>query len=447
MKDMKLLIDCGGSSVKIKRYVQGVLRPHTYPFKPASLEGFYQCIEDMVKDNDPSANPRVAGIAISVCGEYDYVNEVVLGCGAYPFLKGNLKDKLVERFKCRNVHIVNDGDAHALALKALLDHEGVSSESAINLSLGTAVGFGILDWRGNLLHSCHGHNWEVGNWRCDTRAGNNEQWWALGSQGLKSLEAECGGPKAYVIYGQRLCHFFGRDLVPVFHPKIIGLSGGIVAAHFQEIEEGIRKECVQNGYCEQGAPLNGVDVYLSLEKDSVMRGLACLLERDESSVSNGTIDSVKSAGEQSDELLRKIALEDVPENCPCSLLAVHAGQVICAENAGDAPLVANRPRCLGEWETFLLLKNADGSYSLKSLANTKYVSARPLPDGHLIAEACKVDAWERFELKKVPGKSGVFTLWSRFTQKYVSVDESEGNVLMANRDDAGAWEEFRVIFS
>lgn len=272
MSGMKLLIDCGGSSVKIKRYVRGVLRS-THPFKPSSLEEFYGCIEEMARDNDPSAAPRMAGMAISICGEYDYVNEEVLTCWAYPFLIGRLRDKLVARFKCDTVRIVNDGDAHALALKAVRGH----TASAINLSLGTAVGFGALDWRGKLLHTCQGHNWEVNCWKCDTRAETKDLYWVLGSQGLKSLEATYG-KDAYVYFGQRLCHFLGRDLVQVFHPKIIGLSGGIVSGHLSDIEEGIRRECQLRGYRAPGGALKDVDIYLSPDKDSVMKGLAGLLD-------------------------------------------------------------------------------------------------------------------------------------------------------------------------
>ena len=460
MNDMKLLIDCGGSSVKIEQYVQGV-RSATHPFKPKSLDEFYKCIEDMARDNNPSAEPCVAGIAISLCGEYDYINEEVISCWAYQFLIGKLRDNLAERFKCRNVRIVNDGDAHALALKSLYVQRGLRSTSAINLSLGTAVGFGILDWRGDLLHTCQGHNWEVGHWQCDTKASHKEQYWALGSQGLKSLEQEYGNPNAYIYYGQRLCHFLGRDLVPIFHPKILGLSGGIVAAHFHDIEEGIRRECEIRGYCAQCAPLNGIDIYLSQEKDSVMRGLADLLDRDETTGIIGAVlkavKTVKSAVSQTGKLLRKLVINDtnkrgvcakweetIPENRTCSLVAAHAGFVVCAENGGSAPLIANRPSCSGAWEAFLLLKNIDGSFSLKSLANDKYVSARPLPDARLIAEAPKVDEGEKFDLRKVPGKDATFTLRSRHTQKYVSVDENKGNVLMADRDVADTSEEFHI---
>ena len=133
----------------------------------------------------------------------------------------------------------------------------------------------------------------------------------------------------------------------------------------------------------------------------------------------------------------------IPVNRPCALLAVNVGQAVCAENGGRASLVANRQTCGGSWETFIIVNIDDGSFSLKSAANDKFVSA--FPDGRMIAQGSVVDAWEKFDLKPVQGKDGVFTLWSRNTQKYVSVDENKGNVLIADRDVADTWEEFRIF--
>ena len=233
----------------------------------------------MVQKGGNSSTPNIEGIAVSICGEYDYVNEEVLSCWHYPFLKGNLRSDLEEEFGCSNVHIVNDGDAHVLALKADYSRNDLECPtSAANLSLGTFVGFGLLDWKGDLLHNCQGHNWEVGNWQCDTREDAKDLSSALGSSGLRILEERYGSPDAYIYYGHRLCHFLGRDLVPLFRPKIIGLSGGIVADHYQEIEEGIRRERAMCHYRESGKPLDSVDIHFLTERDSVMRGLAGLLE-------------------------------------------------------------------------------------------------------------------------------------------------------------------------
>ena len=73
---MKILIDVGGSGVKIKRYSQGRLQPDTPKFKPTSFEEFCDVISQVAKEGDPSADPLIEGIAISLAGEYDYVNEV-----------------------------------------------------------------------------------------------------------------------------------------------------------------------------------------------------------------------------------------------------------------------------------------------------------------------------------------------------------------------------------
>lgn len=285
--DMNLLVDCGGSSVKISRYVRGILR-HTHPYHPKTLGNFYNCLEEMAKDGNPAACPHITGIAISICGEYDYVNEEVVKCWAYPFLEGKLKDKLMGRFQCGKVRIVNDGDAHALALKSVYAQKGVNPVSAINLSLGTSVGFGLLDGSLNLLHANNGHNWEIGDWQCETKATHKDVYWALGSKGLKELEDQHanGSPDAFILYGERLCHFLGEKLAPKFHPKIIGLSGGIVAAHLKDIKEGILRECEERHYRDKGGPLDGVDIYLSPEKDSVMRGLADLLNQNRHPILN-----------------------------------------------------------------------------------------------------------------------------------------------------------------
>ena len=136
--------------------------------------------------------------------------------------------------------------------------------------------------------------------------------------------------------------------------------------------------------------------------------------------------------------------EDVPENRSSAVVGIHTGKVVCAEKAGNDPLVANRSICLGAWELFSLVKNADGSFSLKSLANDKYVSANPNKGGLLAAEGQRVDEWEKFDIKKVTGEGGTFTFWARSTQKYVSVDETLGNKLIANRDVVEDWEKFRI---
>lgn len=133
--------------------------------------------------------------------------------------------------------------------------------------------------------------------------------------------------------------------------------------------------------------------------------------------------------------------------CKCDLVGVNTGKMIHAEDSADGQLVANLGACDGKSGLFTLIKNDDGSFSLKSEENGKFVSAVPLSYGdcRLVVNGPKIDAWEKFELKSVENSSDVFTIRSLITGKYVSVDENIGNRLFANRDVADAWERIRII--
>ena len=272
---MKILIDVGGSGVKIKRYLQGRLQPATQRFKPTTFDEFCDAISQVAKEGKKSA---VEGIAISLAGEYDYANEEVTRCCSYPFLVGKLRNRLASRFKCR-VRIVNDGDAHVLALKNSYKERHLDLGSAVNFALGTGVAFGILDQKGKLLHSCRGYNWEVGNWQCDSRAPNKDLWWALGSNGLSDLEDRLGRPQAYRTFGARLCYFLGHNFVPVFRPKVIGLSGGIVTGHISDIKAGFEDECNARGFRGEWGSLRDIVINWSWDEDFVMLGLEKLIKR------------------------------------------------------------------------------------------------------------------------------------------------------------------------
>jgi hypothetical protein len=72
------------------------------------------------------------------------------------------------------------------------------------------------------------------------------------------------------------------------------------------------------------------------------------------------------------------------------------GKYVCAENAGASPLVANRDAA-GLWETFTLVRNPDGSVSLKAAVNAKYVCADNAGAAPLIANRDAIGAWESFD--------------------------------------------------
>jgi hypothetical protein len=70
---------------------------------------------------------------------------------------------------------------------------------------------------------------------------------------------------------------------------------------------------------------------------------------------------------------------------------------VCAENAGAAPLVANRAAA-GGWETFTRVDNADGSVSFRAQVNGRYVAAENAGAAPLIANRTAIGTWEKFDL-------------------------------------------------
>jgi type 1 glutamine amidotransferase len=72
------------------------------------------------------------------------------------------------------------------------------------------------------------------------------------------------------------------------------------------------------------------------------------------------------------------------------------GRIVCAENAGAAALIANRT-AVGSWETFALVSNSDGTVSLRAQANGRYVTAGNGTSA-LIASGTAIGPSEKFTL-------------------------------------------------
>ena len=71
--------------------------------------------------------------------------------------------------------------------------------------------------------------------------------------------------------------------------------------------------------------------------------------------------------------------------------------LVTAENAGAAALIANRA-AVGQWETFALIRNPDGSISLRAAANGRLVTAENAGTAPLIANRTAIGSWEEFDL-------------------------------------------------
>ncbi|MBE5957275.1 MAG: hypothetical protein E7254_00220 [Lachnospiraceae bacterium] len=119
-------------------------------------------------------------------------------------------------------------------------------------------------------------------------------------------------------------------------------------------------------------------------------------------------------------------------------------KVVCAENGGESPLVANRDNCGGAWETLEVVDNGDGTVAFKSVANGKYVCAVIDENNQLLPRSNQVSDWEKFRLVNIQGNQ--YGIYACANGKYVKADFGlEGNVgeLRASSDSvAGSWEAF-----
>jgi len=79
-------------------------------------------------------------------------------------------------------------------------------------------------------------------------------------------------------------------------------------------------------------------------------------------------------------------------------LRAHANnRFVCADQAGAAPLIANRA-AIGPWETFTTVPQPDGTVALRAAVNGRYVTAEHAGAQPLIANRTVVGPWEKFTL-------------------------------------------------
>ena len=124
------------------------------------------------------------------------------------------------------------------------------------------------------------------------------------------------------------------------------------------------------------------------------------------------------------------------------LKGANTGKVICAENYGNDTLIGNRDSYGGDWEKLTLVNNSDGTVSLLSGANGKYVCMVYDDQCQLVARSTAIDAWEKFYLEKVGDNQ--WALKSAVNGLYVTVNENNSNNLYATASSVQAWEIFNI---
>ena len=126
-----------------------------------------------------------------------------------------------------------------------------------------------------------------------------------------------------------------------------------------------------------------------------------------------------------------------------SIKSVANGKYVAAENGGSETVVANRDNYGGSWETFYLINNDDGTVSIKADANNKYVCAVLDEENQLVPRSDNVGTWEKFQIYKI--NDSEYGIRSAENGKYVKADLDNGGKLIAGSDSiAGAWEAFNI---
>ena len=135
-----------------------------------------------------------------------------------------------------------------------------------------------------------------------------------------------------------------------------------------------------------------------------------------------------------------LPLRKFPFKEEVSIKAYSNGKFLCADDVGqpNARLIMANRDIPSDWEKFMIVRNSDGTISIKSLANGKFLSSMINSDGRLIAWADVNDAWEKFWITKRI-KGGNYILRSYANMKYVTVIPATGLVI-AQADVADEWE-------
>ena len=123
------------------------------------------------------------------------------------------------------------------------------------------------------------------------------------------------------------------------------------------------------------------------------------------------------------------------------LMSLNCNMVVRADNDGNDPLCASRFSCNGAFEAFKLINNGDGSISLKSSANNKFVSVDS--ENQLVAKSESISENEKFIIIKV--KNDEFSLRSVANNEFVCTDLDKDKKLFANRKSIEKWEIFNIF--
>jgi hypothetical protein len=118
------------------------------------------------------------------------------------------------------------------------------------------------------------------------------------------------------------------------------------------------------------------------------------------------------------------------------------GSFVAAELNMNGELIANRPKA-DAWEIFELFRLPDDKIALRAF-NGKFVGAKLHEHCQLVADRPYIQGWEAFTLNRLSDRKFAF---QAFNGLYVSADLNRNGELVADRPEASGWEAFTLMFA
>jgi len=115
------------------------------------------------------------------------------------------------------------------------------------------------------------------------------------------------------------------------------------------------------------------------------------------------------------------------------------GLFVTAELNMSGELIANRSK-MDAWEIFEMFRLPDGKVALRAF-NGKFVGAKLHQHCQLVADLPHVQDWETFTLQQLPDGKFAFRA---FNGLYVSACVNRNGELIADRPQASGWEAFNL---
>ncbi|MGN9907266.1 PKD domain-containing protein [Phytohabitans sp. LJ34] len=125
-----------------------------------------------------------------------------------------------------------------------------------------------------------------------------------------------------------------------------------------------------------------------------------------------------------------------------ALVSRATGMYLSADSMGTGPLTMFATN-VGPTERFTLVRNTDGSISLRSVHTLRYVSIMSQTSPYLGATRTAIGTWEKFHPVKV--SDAARTLKASANGKFVSAESAGTKPLIASRPAANTWERFDIV--